>query len=134
MTAETILHRWFDGVWNKGREEIIEELMMPDCAVHGLKDADGNEVRGIPAFKDFYHAFRRDFDGFDIQVEDVLVEGDKMAARCTAKCRHKGMNAWTAFDGMVFARVEKGKVAEAWNVFDFQTMDRQLAAAQAALI
>ena len=130
MTTQTIFHRWFDGVWNQGREEVIDELMAPDCAVHGMKEAHGSEVLCKADFKDFYHKFRSEFDSFDIRVEDVLADGEKMAARCRLKCRHKGLGAPVVIDGMAIIRVENGKVAEAWNVFDFQSMERQLAAAQ----
>ena len=35
----TILHRWFEGVWNNGRAELIDEMIAP--IAHGLEDPNG---------------------------------------------------------------------------------------------
>ena len=40
----TIIHRWFDEVWNQGREETVDELLAPKAIVHGL--GEGNDVVG----------------------------------------------------------------------------------------
>jgi hypothetical protein len=42
----TIMKRWFEEVWNQGRESAIDELSLDDVPGHGLKSADGSEVRG----------------------------------------------------------------------------------------
>jgi hypothetical protein len=49
----SILQRWFDEVWNRGREASIDELLAPDAKVHGLVDADCNEVSGIEPFRSY---------------------------------------------------------------------------------
>ena len=41
----TILHRWFEEVWNNGRAELIDEMIAPNAIAHGLEDPNGNEVR-----------------------------------------------------------------------------------------
>ena len=48
MSDETksILHRWFEEVWNKGREEAIDELFAEDGIAHGLADEQGEALRG----------------------------------------------------------------------------------------
>jgi len=33
---KSVLHRWFEEVWNKGREEAIDELFAEDGIAHGL--------------------------------------------------------------------------------------------------
>ena len=30
-TKVTILHRWFEEVWNQGRAELIDEMIAPDA-------------------------------------------------------------------------------------------------------
>ena len=47
----TILHRWFEEVWNNGRAELIDEMIAPNAIAHGLEDPNGNEVRGPEEFK-----------------------------------------------------------------------------------
>ncbi len=48
---DTILHHWFEEVWNKGRREVIDEMLSPDAIAHGLTDAKGNEVGGAEALQ-----------------------------------------------------------------------------------
>ena|ERR1700742_929912 len=130
---DTVQHRWFEEVWNKGRADAIDELGAPDVLGHGLVDADGNEVRGVEAFKSFYEKFRSAFPDIQITVEDTVSEGDKVLARCHVKATHTGeglgfppTNKPVDFTGMCLIRIENGKIAESWNSFDFLTMFQQL--------
>ena len=34
--TRNFMRRWFDELWNKGRLEIVDELVAPDCVIHGL--------------------------------------------------------------------------------------------------
>ena len=34
----TILHRWFEEVWNNGRTEVIDEMIAPNAIAYGLED------------------------------------------------------------------------------------------------
>ena len=36
MDNAAIVRRWFEEVWNQGREAAIDELMAQDAAVHGV--------------------------------------------------------------------------------------------------
>ena len=51
----TLSHRWHQEVWNKGREDAIDEMMHENVITHGLDDLKGN---GMAAFKEFYRSFR----------------------------------------------------------------------------
>ena len=131
--GETLLHRWFEEVWNKGNEAAIDELMSHDAIVHGIVGPDGQDVRGPAGFKPFYHQFRTAFPDLRIVVEDCLIDGDRIAARCVVTCTHSGPGVLAAptnrcanFTGMCIARVEHGKIVEGWNNFDFLSMYQQL--------
>jgi hypothetical protein len=47
---KVLVHRWFEEIWNKGREAAIDEMLANDCAVHGLgTDMHGPErVQAVP--------------------------------------------------------------------------------------
>jgi len=129
----TIAHEWFEQVWNQGRVDAIDRLFAEDGVAHGLTDADGNELRGPAGYKPFFHAFREAFPDIQVIVEDTIVEGDKIAARCVVRGTHLGDSLGFAatrnrveFTGMTFLRVRNGKIVEAWNNFDFATMNTQL--------
>ena len=129
----TIMKRWFEEVWNKGRESAIDEMSFEDVPGHGLKSAEGNEVRGMESFKVFYRQFRSALSDIHVEVEDVITEGDLTVARCVVTARHTGEGLGKPpkgnpvhFTGMTMARIKDGKIAEAWNNFDFVTMYQQM--------
>ncbi len=57
----TLLHEWFEEVWNRGDAAAIDRLLAPDAVIHGLQDADGNEVKGKEGFIPFFRNFRDAF-------------------------------------------------------------------------
>lgn len=132
---ETFLHRWFEEVWNKRCEEAIDEMLADDVIGHGLTDADGSTVRGRDSFKNLHRAFLAAYPDFNITVEDVITEGDKMAARCRVSGTHTGDGIGIAptdqpveFTGMIMVRVKDDKMVEAWNEFNFMEMYSQIGA------
>ena len=131
----SLVRRWFEEVWTKGRADAIDEMFAEDGVAHGLADESGAELRGPANFRAFHGKFREAFPGIEVVVDDAISEGDKVAARCTVRARHEGDSLGFAatkrqveFTGMTFARVRDGKIVEAWNNFDFMSMFRQLGA------
>jgi len=57
----TLLHEWFEHVWNRGDIGAIDRLLAPDVVIHGLQDADGRELQGRQGFIPFFHRFREAF-------------------------------------------------------------------------
>jgi steroid delta-isomerase-like uncharacterized protein len=131
----SLIRRWFEEVWNKGRADAIEEMFAEDGVAHGLAGESGEALRGPANFRAFHQRFREAFPGIEVVVDDAISEGDKVAARCTVRGKHEGDSLGFAatkrpveFTGMTFARVRDGKIVEAWNNFDFMSMFRQLGA------
>ena len=130
----TFAERWFEEVWNKGREGAIDEMMSPHSIGHGLTHPEGREVDGMTAFRSFHKSFRSAFPDLHINVEEAIIDGDRTAARCLVTGTHTGEalagKAATGkpikFHGMTMFRVKDGKIVESWNNFDFTTMYKQL--------
>jgi predicted ester cyclase len=129
----TILHRWFEEVWNKGDAHAIDEMFDPNVRIHGLIDAHGNAVSDAKHFKQLHRDSLNAFSDINVMVEDTVSEGDKIAARCIFKGTHSGegmgmspTNKALEYAGMCMVRLENGKIVEAWNSFDLLTMFRQL--------
>src|SRR5690349_22581916 len=80
-----IMRRWFSELWTKGRTEIIDELVAPDCVIHGLMDEHGVQMKGPEPFKGFYHALRAQFGELRIDVEETLVDKGRVVARCLVR-------------------------------------------------
>ena len=130
---ENLLRRWFEEVWNKARLEAVDEMAAPDIVAHGLVDAQGKEIAGTEGFKVFWHQFRDAFPDVWIDVEDEMADGDKVIVRCTVRGTHlgggmglKATGKKMAFSGVCIGRIKDGRLAEAWNYFDFLGLYQQL--------
>jgi len=130
---KALMLKWFDEVWNNGRADVIRELATEDLVIHGLSDAKGSSVTGLTAFDEFHSQFRNAFPDIYISVDDLIAEGDKVVARCSVRGKHTGhslgfapTHSDVAFTGIAIARINNGKIVEAWNNFDFLKMNQQL--------
>ena len=125
--------RWFEEVWNKGNVQGIDEMLADDAVIHGLLDLSGNPISDRNGFRQYHAQFRGAFPDLAVTLHDIVGEGDIVALRCSVKAKHSGPNLGiaatnrdVAITGMAFIRVADGRIAEAWNNFDFQTMRQQL--------
>jgi steroid delta-isomerase-like uncharacterized protein len=130
---KVLMKRWFEEVWNQGSCEAIDELMDDEVVIHGLAGPDGKDVEGSGAFREFHKQFRGAFPDVSVTVEEVIAEGDLVAARCSVRGKHTGEHLGIAashspveFDGIAIVKIRDGKFVEAWNNFDFLKMNRQL--------
>ena len=126
----TLLHRWFDEVWNQKREDAIDEMMTEDVVIHGLGDGP---IVGRENFKPFFRSFSTAFPDIQVTVEDVITDGTKMSCRCTVRGTHTGdglgfapTNQAVEFTGGGMCTLENGKFKEVWNEFDFMRMNTQM--------
>jgi len=130
---KALLRRWFDEVWNEGRAEAIDEMFAEGGIAHGLSEVPETPLKGPGGFKPFHSTLRGAFPDIEVVVEDMIAEGDKVAARCSVRGKHSGdhlgiaaSNAPVDFTGIAIVRIEDGKIVEAWNNFDFMRMNRQI--------
>ena len=135
---ETVVRRWFEEVWNQGREETVDELFAPDAIAHGLAEG-GAEARGPEDFKIFSRGLRSAFPDIHIGIEDLIVHGDKVAARFVVEGTHGGDGIGVAptqrrvsVEGMCIVRIGDGQIVEAWNYWDQLGLLRQLGTMPAA--
>ena len=121
---DTVLNKWFNEVWNNGNENAIDELMTNDAIAHGIV-APG-QPNGPEGFKQFFHGFRNQFHNIKIDVEDVVSQDNVESARTVVHAIHTPTGKDVTFEGICMVRVEDGKIAEAWNSYDFLSMHQQL--------
>ena len=132
--SETVMRRWFTEVWNEGRLESVDELFAPDGVAYGLAEGGADDVHGPAEFRRFVQAMRAEFHDFRVEIDDVLADGEKVAARWTATARYQGTQFGprqgqpVRMTGMTIGRVVDGQIVEGWNVWDIMGMSRQLGA------
>lgn len=129
---DVLIRRWFEDLWNQGREETIELLIAPQAKLFGLAGG-GVAVTGPQEFKPFFRQFRAAFPDITITVDRTVAEADLVVAHCRVTGTHSGDGLGTPatgskveFTGMCMARFSGGQVVEAWNSFDFLTCYQQV--------
>ena len=118
----TLTYRWMQEVWNSGHEDAIDEMLDANAVVHGIDDI---KEPGPEGFKQFYRNFRNQFPQIHVEVEDVVSEGDYETGRCVVNATNSS-GQHVQFTGMTYINISNGKIAEAWNNFDFMSMYQQL--------
>jgi steroid delta-isomerase-like uncharacterized protein len=117
----TLAARWFDDIWNRRREETIDELMAPDVAGH----MEGEELHGPAAFKAIRAKLLGAMPDLHITVEDIVAAGDDAVARWHVTATHRGdqlgipaSHRAVAFRGMTWLRFREGKIVEGWDAWN----------------
>ena len=129
---KALVRRWFDEVWNQGREATIEELFPTEGVAHGLGDSEA-DARGPAEFRPFVANIRSSIPDVHIDVDDILAEGDRVAVRITLKGTHSGMGLGVpptegkvSIQGIIIVRIVHGQIVEAWNSYDQLGLLRQI--------
>jgi steroid delta-isomerase-like uncharacterized protein len=130
---KALMQRWFEEVWNQGRESTIDELFHPQGKVHGFPAPDSILI-GPEGFKTVHRQFQNIFGGIHIEIHDLIAEGDRVALHWTTTAIHSGdglgfpatgKNA--TLTGASFTTCRNGQITEAWNFMDMTklTLDLQ---------
>lgn len=129
----TLLHRWFQEVWNEKNAATIRELLTEESIHHGLSGPGGDTVRGSADFEKFHSDFLAAFPDLKVELSDVITDGDKLAARFTVTGTQAGplngippTGKKVRFTGSGICRVKDGKFDEVWNEIDFLKMQYDL--------
>jgi steroid delta-isomerase-like uncharacterized protein len=107
----------FAEVWSAGGLAIVDELASPDILV--AYPFPPEPMRGREAFKDFLAKFFAALPDVTVSVDDMVAEGDKVAARWSFRGTHNGplfgcppTGRTVEGSGQAFYRVIDGKVVE----------------------
>jgi predicted ester cyclase len=89
-TAEqnkAVFRRLMDEIFNDGKLDLIEEVISPDWV---NIDPTLPPLRGHEGARQLVTLWRNGFPGFTIEIEDMVAEGDKVAARFSFTGKHTG--------------------------------------------
>jgi steroid delta-isomerase-like uncharacterized protein len=127
------VRRYFDEIWSQGRLEVIDELLAPDYVNHS--PSTPNPPPGPAGLKPIVAAFRQAFSDLTFTVQDILVDGDRVAVRVRMTGTHDGplfgippSHARVDVAQMNIERFRAGKIVEHWRVTDELALMRQLGA------
>ncbi len=132
MSAEensALYHRYIEEVFNKKNLPFIDENFAPDWVNH--HGPTGSET--LEEFKQRMTKTFATFPDLHFTVEDVVAEGDKVAARWTARGTHMGefmgiapTGKQVTIVGTGYIRFEGSKMVEDWTLHDALGMMQQL--------
>jgi steroid delta-isomerase-like uncharacterized protein len=120
---KALTHRVFDEVWSQGRLEVADKILSPDFI--GRPGGLGEPLVGPMAAKEFIGRLREGFPDLTFRVDEMIAEGDTVAARWTATGTNDGefmgydpTEQRTTIGGVTFFRFEDGVIAEGWTQLD----------------
>lgn len=129
-----LIRRLYDEFMNVQDDDLIRELYAGDVVVHNVPGGEG-ELAGLEALEQYFQVFRETFPDLEATVHQMIAEDDLVAVRNTYTGTHDGdfmdipaTGETVTFDGMVFFRVEDGRVAETWGLVDTLGLMQQLGA------
>ncbi len=128
----SLVRVFYDEVWNRWNDALVDEVLAVDLVFRGSL---GDEVRGRGGFRGYRDKVRAAFPDFTNEVVDLVVDGDRAAARLRYTGTHAGpvlgipaTNRRIDYAGAAFFRLTGEQIAEAWVLGDVAGLRRQLEA------
>lgn len=124
-----IARRIIEEIVDEGNLDAVDELYTEDAVEH----TPVGDFSGRGEIKESFETSLEAFPDYTMTVEDVIAEGDTVAARLTVRGTHDG-EFWgieptgeeVEYQTTAFLRLEDGKVAEWWVHPDRLGLMRQL--------
>ena len=108
---------------NEQDHEVLSEIFADEFVVHFHGGRE--EVHGLDEFEEYLQSTYDAFPDLTITFEDMVAEGDMVTVRYTGTGTHEGeyegiepTGEKVDVAGMRIARVEDGKIVEAWGQRD----------------
>lgn len=119
---KALVSRWANEMWSKADAAAIDEL----CADNFVFHYPGVEVTpNREGFKQTVTTWNAPFADIEGTIEDMIVEGDKVAVRWTWRQTHKGeymgiapTGKRTTLTGISILHIVGGKIVEEWGEMD----------------
>lgn len=131
-TNRELALQWFEEVWNRGRVELISEMVHPEATCHDL-EGPGVTTSNLGAFREFHAQMLGAIPDLRIEILDTVAEGDKVVLRTHSYGTHTGGDLGIPptgnpidFAAVVILRFEEGRIRESWNFLDQLSFYQQL--------
>jgi steroid delta-isomerase-like uncharacterized protein len=126
---KAVVRRAIDEVVNKGNLAVVDEIMASNYVYH----FPTHDIEGPEGFKEFINMMRTAFPDLHVTIEDLIAEGDTLAACFTMRGTFKGelmgmvpTGKKLEFPEAVIIRFEDGKEVEATAYANMLSFNEQL--------
>ena len=128
--TDSLIRRMVENAFNQGTLAVVDELLAPDGITHIPSWGMPQTREGL---KQLIALFRSAFPDLQCTVEDEISVGDRVAAHWMLRGTHTGLflgnrpaSRSIVVQGMIFAHIENGRIAEHWTLLDQMSMLQQL--------
>ena len=128
-----VARQLIEEIFNQGNISLIDEILATDFIEH--EELPPGMPSGREGIKLATTMLRSAFPDFKATIEDVVVEGDKVAFRLTWSGTHEGEFMDMPPTGKSFSiavfdilRITGGRIVEHWGLMDNMSMMQQLGA------
>ena len=94
--------------WNRGDLNVYLDLYDADVVLHGLP-------RGIAGVRSMYEGVWRAYPNSSLTLDDVIVQGEKLACRYTWRATDPKTNEPFVTPGVTIMHFAAGKCRERWD-------------------
>ena len=115
---KALVRRFFEVGPSRGDLRAARELLTDDFALHVPLPCSP----GVQGIIEVISACRAAFEHLDVALEDMVAEGDRVAARFVARGIHRGdfmgqpaTGRSITMTGIEIFRIENGRIAELWG-------------------
>lgn len=126
--TKNLINRLYEEIFNQGNIAVVDEIIAADYHSH---EPEG--THGLAEFKQEVPAFRAAFPDLEFTLEEIVVSGDRVCHRWTARGTHEGelmgvppTGREVTLTGTTIERIEDGKIAESWPMMDRMGLMQQL--------
>ncbi len=126
-----VVRRFFDEVVSGGDLGLIDDLCASDYRAHAT--LSGPEAIDRRALRDLVTSWRSSFPDGSISIEDIVAEGELVAARLEERGTHRGVfrgisptGKAVKYGSMTFLRIVDGKITEHWGLLDMPSVLEQI--------
>ena len=135
VTPKILVERFYFEVWNQADEAVAHEILHADFR---FRASLGPEKRGPNGFIEYMRSIHAALADYTCVIDDLVVSGDRAAARMTFFGRHHGRffdveptGKEIRWAGGAFFKIDQGQIAELWVLGDIDSVKQQLGAAAA---
>jgi steroid delta-isomerase-like uncharacterized protein len=126
---KNLVRRAIEEVWNRGNDDLLEELVANDFVIHGPRA----EIHGREGARQYLTVLRVAFPDIHFTIEDQFADGDRVMTRWTARGTHRGefqgippTGKQVTLAGTDIDRITDGKFVECWTSTDDLGLLQQL--------
>ncbi len=121
---KALVRRFYEEVFNQGKYEVLDEITASNFDNHSPNNPPGLP-NGREGQRQLVMLYRNAYPDVHFTIEDIIAEGDLVVCRWSATGTMTGellgipaTNRRGSITGTDIERIENGKLAEAWGIFD----------------